>query len=340
MRFALFLLVALLPAAGGTLAGGGAAPVRTAVFYYPWYGTPERDGAYVHWQQRGFRPPASIASAFYPARGPYSSDDPAILRLHMAQVAAAGIDQVVVSWWGRGSREDARLPAVVDAARARGIDVAAHVEPYGGRTPASVEEDVAHFRALGIRDVYVYGAHDAPVELWAALNERLGEQARTFVQTGYAGYAAAGGFDGLYTYDVLVHHGGKLGRICDQARRRGLLCAPSVGPGYDARRAVGDPRVKRRRDGVTYDSMWASALAAGADMVTVTSFNEWHEGTQIEPARAHVGPLGGRYDGYDGAWGLRGRAAESAYLLRTAYWSVQLDAAAWARTVAGRRAHP
>jgi hypothetical protein len=326
MRLTILLVLALLPAAGGSLAAGGAAPARTAVFYYPWYGTPERDGVYVHWQQRGFRPPASIASAFYPARGPYSSDDPGVLRAHMVQIAAAGIDQVVVSWWGPGSLEDARLPVVVAAAQERGLDVAAHVEPYGGRTPASVEEDVVRFRALGIRDVYVYGAQDASSEEWAALNQRLGDDVRTFVQTPYAGYAAAGGFDGLYTYDVLVYHGGTLRRICDQARRRGLLCAPSVGPGYDARRAVGDPRVKPRRHGATYDSMWASALAAGADLVTITSFNEWHEGTQIEPARAHVGPRGGRYDGYDGAWGLRGRAAESAYLLRTAYWAERLDA--------------
>jgi glycoprotein endo-alpha-1,2-mannosidase len=326
MRLAIFLVLALIPAAGGTLAAGGSVPVRTAVFYYPWYGTPERDGAYVHWQQRGFRPPASIASAFYPARGPYSSDDPGVLRAHMAQIASAGIDQVVVSWWGPGSLEDVRLPTVVAAARARGLDVAAHVEPYGGRTPASVEGDVARFRGLGIGDVYVYGTQDAPPQEWAALNERLGEGVRTFVQTRYAGYAAAGGFDGLYTYDVLVHHGGTLRRTCEQARLRGLLCAPSVGPGYDARRAVGDPRVKPRRHGATYDSMWASALTADADLVTITSFNEWHEGTQIEPARAHVGPRGGRYDGYDGAWGLRGRAAESAYLFRTAYWAERLDA--------------
>ena len=63
-----------------------------------------------------------------------------------------------------------------------------------------------------------------------------------------------------------------------------LLCAPSVGPGYDARRGSGDPRVKPRRNGATYDAMWRAAIAAKADRVTITSFNEWHEGTQIEPA--------------------------------------------------------
>jgi len=42
--------------------------------------------------------------------------------------------------------------------------------------------------------------------------------------------------------------------------------------------------VKRRNHGLTYDWMWHAAIAAHADQVTITSFNEWHEGTQIEPA--------------------------------------------------------
>jgi hypothetical protein len=62
--------------------------------------------------------------------------------------------------------------------------------------------------------------------------------------------------------------------------------------------------------------MWNAALHAGADMVTITSYNEWGEGTQIEPA-GH----GGRYESYDGAYGLHGTAARRAYLMRTAYWT-------------------
>jgi hypothetical protein len=67
--------------------------------------------------------------------------------------------------------------------------------------------------------------------------------------------------------------------------------------------------------------MWRAAIAANPDQVTITSFNEWHEGTQIEPAA----PAGwhGRYHygGYDGAYGLYGTAATVAYLERTSYWS-------------------
>jgi glucosamine 6-phosphate synthetase-like amidotransferase/phosphosugar isomerase protein len=63
-----------------------------------------------------------------------------------------------------------------------------------------------------------------------------------------------------------------------------------------------------------------AAISAGADRVTITSFNEWQEGTQIEPAiPLRLGEY--RYISYDGAWGLHGVAAENAYLDRTAYWA-------------------
>jgi hypothetical protein len=59
--------------------------------------------------------------------------------------------------------------------------------------------------------------------------------------------------------------------------------------------------------------MWRAAIRARAAIVTVTSYNEWHEGTQIEPARG----------GYDGAYGTAGREAERAYLDRTALWAAR-----------------
>ena len=320
-RVLLVLAVALLLPTAPAAAGGG----RSAIFYYPWYGVPRLDGAYQHWQQNGARPPHSISSAYFPARGIYSCSDRLVLAAQMAEIKGAGVDQVVISWWGRGSIEDARLRAVVTAARRQGLGVAAHVEPYGDRTGATVEADVAYLQRLGMTDVYLYAPQDVPVEEWAALNARL-RGARVFAQTPFPGYGAAGRFDGVYTYDVLSYGGGFLGRYCDQARAVGLLCAPSVGPGYDARRAVGDPRLKPRRRGRTYDSMWRAALRARADVVTITSYNEWHEGTQIEPARARLGGDGRQYLGYDGAWGRTGAEAERAYLDRTAFWTARLRA--------------
>ena len=233
----------------------------------------------------------------------------------MREIASAGVGTVITSWWGAGSLEDGRLRQVIEAARANGLTVAVHLEPYRGRTVASTEGDIRALQALGISDFYVWASSSLPDADWAALNGRL-DQVRLFANTNLPGKAAAGRFDGLYTYDVLLYKGALFPRLCRQARRLGLLCAPSVGPGYDARRATGDPRVRSRRNGATYDSMWRGAVRARADLVTITSYNEWHEGTQIEPAQA--GRQG--YESYAGAWGLYGGASETSYLARTAQW--------------------
>lgn len=309
------VLLATLAAVLALPATAAASGKQVAIFFYPWYGTPRHDAQWIHWQQRAAEPPASIASAFYPARGVYSSRDATVLRSQMREIAEAGVGQVIVSWWGRGSGEDAQLPAVIEAARARGLGVAAHLEPYEGRTVVATEADIGYLAALGVRDFYVFGSGAHSDAEWAAMNGRLAD-VRTFANTGLVGRAWNGGFDGIYTYDLLIYDANDFGRICEQARKKGLLCAPSVGPGFDARRAAGIERVLPRRNGLTYDTMWRSAVAARADVVTITSYNEWHEGTQIEPARTTRG-----YVSYNGAWGLKGRAASVAYLRRTTLWS-------------------
>jgi len=313
----LFALIALAAPAASR-----AGDVRVSAFYYPWYGTAARDGAYLHWSQDGHTPPDDIASAYYPALGLYSSADKLVIGRQMNEIKAAGIDEIAVSWWGRGSAEDARLGAVVAAAHLDGISVAAHLEPYGGRTVESTVGDIGYLRGYGITTFYVYRPFDLPVADWAAAAAALHTGGSVlFAQTGLVGAAAAAHFDGVYTYDIVTYSGDKFGRLCRQAHHMHLLCAPSVGPGYDARRADGDTKLKPRDRGSTYDSMWRAAIAARPDRVTITSFNEWHEGTQIEPA-AMAGRHGAyRYLGYDGAYGIRGPAVANAYLDRTRYWS-------------------
>src|SRR5262245_3361794 len=104
------LLLALCvpgPAVAGTV---------VSTFYYPWFGTTTQDGNVDHWAQGGHTPPFDIASNYYPALGVYSSGSTAVLNEQMADVAGAGINELAVSWWGRGSAEDQRLPDVIAAA--------------------------------------------------------------------------------------------------------------------------------------------------------------------------------------------------------------------------------
>jgi hypothetical protein len=300
-------------------AEGGQHPVQTpggrvAIFYYPWYSTPARDGSWAHWYVDRDGAPV-LSTAYFPSRGLYSSSNAKVVDAQMHEIASAGVDTVVVSWWGLGSPEDERLPLVMQAAARRGLAVAIHLEPYRGRTPARAAEDIARLHEEGVTDFYVYDADRDPAPEWAAALEPL-DGVRVFAQTTLVGRASAAGFDGLYPYDVVTWNGALFRRLCTEAHGAGLLCAPSVGPGYDARLATSDEVVRSRQQGATYDRMWKGAIRSNADLVTVTSYNEWQEGTQIEPARSQIGR-----PGYEGAWGSSGLAAQRAYLTATAGWA-------------------
>jgi glycoprotein endo-alpha-1,2-mannosidase len=307
---------ALLPSSGVARQQSGAA--RVAIFYYPWYANPAKDGRWAHWYV-DHDGAAVLSTRYYPSRGLYSSASAKIVSAQMHDIAAAGVGTIVVSWWGFDSPENDRLASVVDAARQDGLDVAIHLEPYQGRTPASAAQDIQRLHDEdGFTDFYVYDADRDPAAEWAAALAPL-DDVRVFGHTPFVGRAKASGFDGLYTYDVVTWSGALFRRLCTQAHAAGLLCAPSVGPGYDARLATSMDAVRPRNDGMTYDRMWKTALKANPDLVTVTSYNEWQEGTQIEPARVATGK-----PSYEGAWGMHGVTAQRSYLAATARWAERL----------------
>jgi hypothetical protein len=304
------------------------------VFYYPWYGTPDVDGDWIHWQQNGNHPPDHAASAFQPLLGFYSSRDQAIVDQHMSWIAGAGIGVAIASWWGQGSHEDRAVPQLLDSAARHGLHVAFHIEPYAERNAASVKSDIAYiyrhygqhpgfFRvdrsgdpSAGGRGVfYIYESLATPTADWRVMLDgirRTGIDAVALSQTSDMSHVALAHFNGLYTYDQLRVDTSIFRPVAGALAQRGALFAPSVGPGYDDTRAMpGSARVKSRDNGAEYARMWQRAIASGAPWITITSFNEWHEGTQIEPA---VESPSGAPCSYEGAYGLTGKAAEYAYL--------------------------
>ncbi|GAC1532090.1 MAG: hypothetical protein NVS3B12_09220 [Acidimicrobiales bacterium] len=303
--------------------------VGVAAFYYPWYAQLDRDGAWRHWDQGGHTPPDDIGSDYFPRLGAYSSSDPATVESHMGDMAASGIDEAVTSWWGRGSYEDSVLPGVLAAAAHHGVTVAVHLEPYIGRTATTVMSDVAYLRSLGVSDVWVYEATDMTSADLAAVND-ANPDIRTMAETGdvtfmrsggFAAWAHAAHFRGIYQYDPVRYDGRDFAAFCGSARLYGLVCAPVAAPGFLSVRA-GPAGYSRSRDlGRTYDRRWMGVLGSRPDLVAITSYNEWHEGSQIEPAIPKCLSATFCYFNYEGAYGAAPADAPYVYLNRTRYWS-------------------
>merc|ERR1711892_633562 len=88
------------------------------VFYYAWYGKPQTDGRWWHWNHKYLPtwdkkdhhkyptgthvPPEDIGSNFYPKLGPYSSRDPVVVAKHMEMISGAGAGVISVSWYPPG----------------------------------------------------------------------------------------------------------------------------------------------------------------------------------------------------------------------------------------------
>ncbi len=99
------------------------------------------------------------------------------------------------------------------------------------------------------------------------------------------------GFDGFYTYYAAEGYmyastPSNWSSINQFAMENDLLYIPCVGPGYiDTRiRPWNHGNTKDRQGGKYYENMFSAAVNINPDIIGITSFNEWHEGTQIEPA--------------------------------------------------------
>ena len=309
------LRCSLLALCAPVLCAGG--PGRLGVLLPVVRRRPPRTASYAHWAQDGHAPPIDIASDYYPALGAVLVEQRGGDRRRRWREVAARRDRrdrglVVGKGLARGSAAAGR-----DRARRarRRIAVAVHIEPYAGRTVASIARR-RRVPALARRhDVLrLPGRSTCRAARLGAGERRAARAGRDDVRPDRARRRRRqpDTSAGIYTYDTVT----STARGCSpasarEAHARGLLCAPSVGPGYDARRATGDPHVKPRRHGPTYDSMWHAAIAAGADR-RHDHVVQRVAGGDADRARAPPARRGAyRYGSYDGAWGLHGAAAEN-----------------------------
>lgn len=311
---------------------------RLGAFYYGWYGNPRVDGRWVHWEYADFSlfPPGDISSDYYPLLGPYSSNDPVVLARHMAWLRQAGIGVLIHTWWGQGDFTDRAVPHLLAAAQEYGIKVAFHMEPYQGRSATALVEDVqylydrygnhpAFFRstatsgespdsrprgvfflyASGISDFSCPGGCGVEPEYWADAVDALHASPEGALIVGHQPIgerATRAHFDAAYDY-VTLAQGEDLEFSWALSLPPGVLYVPAVAPGFSARRIrYPEETFLPRLAGQTYRDQWEAAVEPGIEpfMMVVTSFNEWHEGSQIEPVmEGMTNGLGYTYPTFD-----------------------------------------
>ena len=153
---------------------------KVHIFYYPWYGNPEYNSEYFHWNHEYLpnwdkndkaihptgrhQPPEDVGANYYPQLGCYSSKSPAVVSQHMEWIQAAGIGVLVVSWYPpdeadkEGEPFDKLFPLLLDTAMNYSVKIAFHIEPYKGRNPENLRKNVEYI-------INKYGSHPSTYKL-------------------------------------------------------------------------------------------------------------------------------------------------------------------------------
>ena len=312
----LALLASLAVMAPSASAYAGGAPGQVLAVYYGWYGNPATTGGWVHWDGVDPANERIGTSAHFPAFGAYDSHDPAIVDRQAAAAHAAGITGFIADWWGRDTFPDQGMRLLLDSAGSHGLAVSTYYETVAGtdaasRSKAAIDDldyllthyagDKAWLRAGGKSVVFVYVralSALSPAEWRTVLAQVRSDNPRgaVFIADSEAPEFAAV-FDGTSTYNITgqtQHKAPALSRAWAHlaypkmvaAAGPGKISTVTVIPGYDDRSTDRPPPrpVTDRWGGETYRALWREAIAAAPDWVLITSWNEWHEGSEIEPS--------------------------------------------------------
>jgi hypothetical protein len=263
---------------------------------------------------------------------PYSSSRREAIARHVDQAQGAGIDALVLNWWGQGNQTEKNLRTLLDVAAGRGFRVAVDFDlnsPFMSGVGGYAQNlrhlhDVhavhpAYLRYEGRPVVFFYNVSRLPVSTWRNLRDQVdpAHQALWIAEGTDLAYQSV--FDGHHLYSItwpnrippartLASWGDRV-RKYNRQHDTAKLWVATVMPGYDDRQARPGSGFARSRDGGDYyRGTWQAAIASQPNWIVVNSFNEWPEGTYIEPSRAY----GRLYLDLTREWSARFKAASSA----------------------------
>ncbi len=233
---------------------------------------------------------------------PYTSKASEMMAYHILQAKSAGIDAFIMSWWGRGNPTEDNFKILLDQARQAGFKVAIDFEltsPFFKNLDDAVRElqyvqtthanHPSYLRVDGKPVIFFWRQQLYSVEQWAAIRNQI-DPNRNFIWI-------AEGIDETYQRVFDGHHLYMIAWAKDpyvelnkwprRIRRFGAekIWVATVNPGADNRKTTQTEKVVRdRENGNYYRETWRAAFSSSPDWIMVTSWNEWPEGTMIEPS--------------------------------------------------------
>ncbi|MHA1731498.1 MAG: hypothetical protein ACTSU5_06120 [Promethearchaeota archaeon] len=263
-----------------------------------------------------------FGAAHVPELGLFDSFDNDTIDAHLGWVKQAGIDALVCTWWGCGDWTDLAFAKLLRRASETGAAVEFTVyfesvqERFRQNRSEAVRElehvldeygDHPNFLKIGSGGserpvVFTYAAGYLGGDNWAWITRELRTDGYDSFVVGDVGdprsvrdsYLAA--FDGLHVYNPVGIMRDDPGwstslknyyaSMVHEGHANGKLVAATVIPGYNDLYVRDGFDFPRGKDGQVYSDSWKGVLGLNPrpDWVLITTFNEWHEGSEIEPS--------------------------------------------------------
>lgn len=292
------------------------------VHVMPWFESKPIGGRWGwHWTMGKTDPDKdALASHDRPLLGPYDSSDAAVTATQVALMKAAGLDGAIIDWNGPEGFGDYEMihrntGLLIAELKKAGLKFALCVEDNPGhrfmqqqkltREQATAKvaaafawadahwlADPAYVRLDGRPILFIFGPQFLSEVEWSAIRARLGSQPLTF---GLPHLSRRPGIDGAFAW-VPVSEGKAVAASIWSAELASLYAdekkdaRPVVAvafPGYrdfyaeaSAGRSYGSIDY---REGLTFSESFGQALKSGAAIVQVATWNDYGEGTGIEP---------------------------------------------------------
>ena len=296
------------------------------VHVMPWYEAKREQGQWGwHWTMNHFQPGRiegkdrrEIASHFYPAIGPYDSADPAVLDYQTLLMKVAGIDGVIIDWYGTDAVNDypsihQRTLALIKAVKRHGLKFAICYEDRVVRTIAerdkltpdqATERAATHLRFAadhwfadqsyvqwdGKPLLMVFGPDYLTPPQWRATLDGLQPQPAFFTLHERKGPAV-----GSFAWPPMwASKHGKLSpkdldAYLDRFARQPGAKIPCAFPGFHDIYAEAGERPSYgfldARDGKTFEHTLDRAFDLKSPIIQIATWNDYGEGTGIEPTR-------------------------------------------------------